>query len=330
VDIVTSQQVKDVDIIENSCVVQILLNEPNPMVEKSLRYQIEAALKAQNADLQVAVNFSTNDGQGNRLNVGSIIAVGSGKGGVGKSSVAINLAIAFQKLGYRVGVIDCDIYGPSIPTMLGIEDKKPMMMNGKIQPVEAFGLKVISAGFFVEQGQSLIWRGPMIHKLIHQFAYDVDWKECDVLVVDLPPGTGDAPLSLSQTLPLTGAVMVSLPQKVSIIDVHKSLSMFHQVKVPVLGMVENMSHYECSSCHHREEIFDHGRVRKFCSEQNIPYLGEIPIDPRLRQGCDEGRPFLLDYENSAAGQALLNTARRLQPFLKTVEESAEDAIRIVS
>ena len=165
--------------------------------------------------------------------------------------------------------------------------------------------------------------------IFHQFYFDVAWDGIDVLLVDLPPGTGDAPLSLSQTMPLTGAIMVSMPQKVSLIDVHKGISMFNQVKVPILGVLENMSHYECAACHHREEIFDHGRVRKFCDELGVAFLGDIPIDPMIRARCDEGIPFMADFPDSRAGKAISQIATRLQPFLRTSDELDGDALKIV-
>ncbi len=326
-DIVEAKQISHLEVEGDSCVLEISLPESNPVFEKSLQFQIEAAIKALSAQAQVVIGFKA-AGQNPVSKFGAMIAVGSGKGGVGKSSVTVNLAAAFQRMGYKVGILDCDFYGPSIPTMLGVADKKPMMMDGKIQPIEAFDMKVMSAGFLIEPGQSLVWRGPMIHKLIQQFVHDVDWTGVDVLLVDLPPGTGDAPLSLSQTMPLTGAVMVSMPSHLSIIDVHKGISMFHQVKVPILGIVENMSHYECTSCHHKEEIFDHGRVQKFCTELNVTYLGDIPIDPKIRALSDEGRPFLLDFPESQAGQAIQAIAKRLQPFVRSAGDE-DESIRVI-
>ncbi len=330
--IIELNQVVKVEVRESSVVVDISLKEHSSLVEKSLKFQIEKAIAELSSDAQVAVNFShpqEHETAKPQNRIGSIIAVGSGKGGVGKSAVTVNLAVALQRAGHRVGILDCDIYGPSIPTMLGVADQKPMMLNGRIQPIQAFDLKVMSAGFFVEPGQGLIWRGPMIHKLIQQFIQDVDWDGTDVLLVDLPPGTGDAPLSLSQTIPLTGAVMVSMPQKISLIDVHKGASMFNQVKVPILGVIENMSHYVCPSCSHDEEIFDRGGVEKFCKEQGLAYLGDIPIDSRIRKLSDEGRPYLQDNLDSPAGKAFVTISKRLAPFIRTAEDVEElDAIKV--
>lgn len=332
--IVEDKALDQVQIRERSILLSLRISALTPMIEKSLRFQIEKVLKAEWADSEVVIEFVSGASEaradrGIQSRVGSMIAVASGKGGVGKSATTVNLAVAFQKLNYRVGILDCDVYGPSVPLMLKVEDQKPLMLNGKIQPVEAYGLKVMSAGFFIEPGQSIVWRGPMLHKLIQQFVNDVAWDGLDVLVVDLPPGTGDAPLSLAQTMPLTGAVMVSTPQAVSLIDVHKGISMFSQVKVPILGVVENMSHFVCPKCSHDEEIFDRGHVRSFCEDLHLSYLGDIPIDPRIRAMSDQGRPFLLDYEDSQAGKAFMSMAKRLQPFLKTADEIGDNEIKLV-
>lgn len=324
-DILSLNQIQNVDFHENSCVITLAISDVTTMIEKSLKYQIESALKKVSPTLSVIVKFNSPKTPSSRLSsIRSIIAVASGKGGVGKSSVTVNLAASFLRRGYRVGILDCDVYGPSIPTMMGVEDQKPLVVNQKMQPVEAHGIKIMSAGFFVEPGQSLVWRGPMIHKLIQQFANDVDWSGIDLLVVDLPPGTGDAALSLSQTLPLTGAVMVSTPQKISLIDVHKSVSMFQHLKVPILGMIENMSRYVCSHCDHSEAIFDQGRVEQFCKEMGIAYLGDLPIEPKVRAHCDEGKPFVLADSESKCAQRFFEIAATLEPFLQTPEQESKE------
>ncbi len=325
-DIVVLNQVQQIDVKEKSVVIVVALTEDSQAHRKSLEYQISQRLKEFDADAQVAVDFVSAENE--KPQISAMIAVASGKGGVGKSTISVNLAIALKELGYRVGYLDCDIYGPSAPTLLGLEGQKPMMLKGKVVPLEAHGLKVMSAGFFVDAGQGLIWRGPMIHKLIQQFYRDVAWGELDILIIDLPPGTGDAPLSLSQTLPLTGAVMVSLAPRLSLVDVHKSISMFQQVKVPVLGLVENMSVHTCGACGHEEEIFDRGSVKKFAQEMGVPYFGDIPIDARLRKQSDSGRPFLLDYADTAAGKALNRIAQRLVPTIQLCETS-QNEVKIV-
>jgi len=234
--------------------------------------------------------------------VKNIIAVAAGKGGVGKSTVSTNLAAALARLGTKVGILDADVYGPSIPQMMGVPERAASVEAGnKIVPSIHHGLRVVSIGFFVEPGGAVIWRGPMIHKLLTQFIEDVEWGELDYLIVDLPPGTGDAQLSLSQLLPVTGAVMVTTPQEVSIIDVEKALAMWQRVEVPVIGLVENMSGFVCSSCGHHEEIFLRGGGRRLAARAGIAFLGEIPLHPSVSRAGDEGTPIVVrDPESKVA------------------------------
>jgi ATP-binding protein involved in chromosome partitioning len=242
--------------------------------------------------------------------VKNIIAVAAGKGGVGKSTVSTNLAAALSRLGAKVGILDADVYGPSIPQMMG-EPQKPagVETGNKIVPAVHHGLSVISVGFFVERGGAVIWRGPMVHKLLQQFIEDVEWGELDYLVVDLPPGTGDAQLSLSQLLPITGAVMVTTPQEVSVIDVEKALAMWQRVEVPVLGLVENMSGFSCPSCGHHEEIFLRGGGRKLAERSNIAFLGEIPLQPAVSRGGDGGTPVVLSDPGSKVAEIFMGMAQ---------------------
>jgi ATP-binding protein involved in chromosome partitioning len=226
--------------------------------------------------------------------VKNIVAVAAGKGGVGKSTVSTNLAAALSRLGASVGILDADVYGPSIPQMMGPPQTPAAMDAGnKIVPAVHHGLRVLSIGFFVEKGGAVIWRGPMVHKLLQQFIEDVHWGELDYLIVDLPPGTGDAQLSLSQLLPVTGAVMVTTPQEVSVIDVEKALAMWERVEVPVLGLIENMSGFVCPSCGHHEEIFMRGGGRRLAERAGIPLLGEIPLQPAVSRAGDGGMPVVL-------------------------------------
>ncbi len=241
----------------------------------------------------------------------NVVAVASGKGGVGKSTVAVNLAVALRLDGARVGLMDVDIYGPSAPLMTGTEGVKPEVREGRIRPVEAHGISVLSMGYLVPAGQAVVWRGPMLHKAITQFFEDVDWGELDYLIVDLPPGTGDVQLSLSQIFPLTGAVMVTTPQPVALIDVEKGANMFERVNVPLLGIVENMSWFACPCCGTRSEIFSHGGGRDAAKRHGWPFLGEIPIDPTVRVGGDEGTPVVVSHPDSAVSQAFRATARTL-------------------
>ncbi len=242
--------------------------------------------------------------------VKNIIAVAAGKGGVGKSTVTTNLAAALHLEGAKVGILDADIYGPSIPQMMGDPEVTAGTDVGeKITPAVHHGMKILSVGFFVERGGAVIWRGPMVHKLLQQFLEDVTWGELDYLLVDLPPGTGDAQLSLSQLIPITGAVMVTTPQEVSVIDVEKAIAMWKRVEVPILGIVENMSGYVCPSCGHHDDIFSRGGGKSLAARENVPFLAEIPIHPSVRGGGDSGKPLVLQAADSPVGQVFRALAR---------------------
>ena len=240
-----------------------------------------------------------------------MVAVASGKGGVGKSTVAANLALAFASLGKKTGLLDADIYGSSQPTMMGMRRKPESNADDMIVPLENHGLKFMSMGFFVEPDAPVIWRGPMVHSAIQQLLRDVAWGELDVLVIDLPPGTGDAQLSLAQYVPLSGAVIVSTPQDVALNEAKKGLRMFEKTGVPVLGMVENMSYHICSSCGHREHIFGHGGVRTACDALGVEFLGEIPLQSIIREKADAGTPIVAADPKNAAAEAFRNIAARL-------------------
>jgi ATP-binding protein involved in chromosome partitioning len=253
---------------------------------------------------------STNPQNPRLPGVKNIIAVAAGKGGVGKSTVATNLAAALHLEGARVGLLDADIYGPSVPQMMGDPDVAVgVNAENKYTPAVHHGLRVISVGFFLEKGNAVIWRGPMVHKLLQQFLEDVVWGELDYLVVDLPPGTGDAQLSLAQLIPITGAVMVTTPQEVSIIDVEKAMSMWKRVEVPVIGVVENMSGYVCPSCGHHDEIFARGGGKVLAARENVPFLGEVPINPSIRGGGDAGKPIVLASPDAPVAQVFRGIAR---------------------
>src|SRR5436309_8503663 len=230
-----------------------------------------------------------------------VIAVASGKGGVGKSTVAANLALALHAQGARVGLMDADIYGPSVPIMMGLGTVDPQRTPF---PIEKYGLKLMSMGFIVNPTQAVIWRGPMVHKAVTQFLTDINWGDLDHLVIDLPPGTGDAQLTLTQTAPLSGAVIVTTPQEVALIDARKGLEMFRQVRVPVLGIVENMSYFTADDGK-RYDIFRHGGGKKLAGEGNTPFLGEIPIDPRVAECGDDGDPIVHRYPDSPVARAYL-------------------------
>jgi len=239
------------------------------------------------------------------------VAVASGKGGVGKSTVAANLALALERLGRRVGLMDSDIYGPSQQMMMGISEKPYVNESNRIVPIERYGVRVMSLGFLMDVDQPVIWRGPMVMKAVEQFLQDVAWGKLDFLVVDLPPGTGDAQLTLTQKIHLAGAVIVTTPQDVSLIDARKGLAMFQKVNVPVLGIVENMSYFVCPQCGHREEIFKHGGGRRTAQALRVPFLGEIPLDPKVAVGGDEGRPIVAAEPRSPVTEAYMRIAEEV-------------------
>lgn len=239
--------------------------------------------------------------------VQNLIAVGSGKGGVGKTTVSVNLAIALSKLGYKVGLLDADVYGPNVPLMMGVREQ-PHAIGERIQPIEKNGLRIMSMGFLNPGDKPLVWRGPMLHSVIQQFLRGVDWGQLDYLIVDLPPGTGDVQLSLIQTAPLTGAVVVTTPSEVSLEDARKAIHMFEQVRVPILGLVENMSYLECPHCNERIDVFSYGGGKKTADAMHVPFLGELPLDPAVRIGGDSGQPITL----GDAGAPFVAVAREVQ------------------
>jgi ATP-binding protein involved in chromosome partitioning len=238
------------------------------------------------------------------------IAISSGKGGVGKSTVSVNLAVALSLTGAKVGLLDADIYGPNIPMMMGVE-KAPEQKDGKIAPAESHGVKLISMGFFVPEETAVVWRGPMVHTAIQQLFRDVLWGELDYLLIDLPPGTGDAQLTLTQLVPLSGAVTVTTPQEVALHDVRKGMMMFQKVNVPLLGIIENMSYFLCGHCNHRTEIFSHGGGERAAEKLGVPFLGNIPIDPAIREGGDTGQPITIADPGSPQAKAFRDIAMKL-------------------
>jgi ATP-binding protein involved in chromosome partitioning len=237
--------------------------------------------------------------------------------------VATNLALALRQYGATVGLLDADVYGPSIPTMLGEPDVPAAQKPGnKIVPAIHWGIRVMSVGFFIEKDGAVVWRGPMVHKLLQQFLEDVEWGEIDYLVVDLPPGTGDAQLSLSQLIPITGAVMVTTPQEVALIDVIKAVSMFKKVEIPILGVIENMSYYQCPACGHHDEIFSHGGGRKLAETLGTTFLGEVPIDAKVRYGGDSGRPVVVGAPESAHAKIFMEIAAKVAGRISVMTHSA--------
>lgn len=258
-----------------------------------------------------------------------VIAVSSGKGGVGKSTVAANLAVALAQSWGTVGLMDADIYGPNIPMMMGVT-KPPEQKDGKIQPAESHGVKIISMGFFMPEETAIVWRGPMVHKAIQQFLGDVLWGELDYLLIDLPPGTGDAQLTLSQLVPLSGAITVTTPQEVALYDVRKGMNMFQKVNVPLLGIIENMSFFVCGHCGERTEIFSHGGGERAAEKLGIPFLGRIPIDPAIRAGGDTGLPIVVANPESRPAMAFKDIAAKLAARICSPAGEGQSVPRIES
>jgi ATP-binding protein involved in chromosome partitioning len=254
--------------------------------------------------------------------VKNLIAVGSGKGGVGKTTVSVNLAVGLASLGHKTGLMDADVYGPNVPLMMGI-NRTPMALGERIQPLEQYGVKLMSMGFLNPGDKPLVWRGPMLHSVIQQFLRGVDWGDLEYLIIDLPPGTGDVQLSLIQTAPITGAIVVTTPSDVSLEDARKAIHMFHQVKVPILGIVENMSWLNCPHCHERIDVFSYGGGRRTAEQMNVHFLAELPLDPEVRVGGDTGKPVVLRKEK---GEPFLDLAR--STMARAAEESLQQGPKI--
>jgi ATP-binding protein involved in chromosome partitioning len=316
-DIVTLGFVKNVRIQDGTVDFVIELTTPACPVRDEMKAEAEqkvaalpgvtAARAEMTANVRARGGFSRQELPGIR----NILAVGAGKGGVGKSTTAVNLAVALRRKGARVGLMDTDVYGPNIPQMLGITGQPEVSEERKMVPPEAHGIKVISMGMLVPPDQPVIWRGPMLHGAVQQFMRDVVWGELDYLVVDLPPGTGDVSLSMAQSVPVAGAVVVTTPQGVSVSDVRKAVAMFRQLNIPVLGVIENMSWFECPHCHEKTEIFGRGGGAKMATDLMIPFLGAVPIDTRVREGGDEGQPIVAAAPDSPAARAFVEVAGKV-------------------
>jgi ATP-binding protein involved in chromosome partitioning len=318
-DIVSLGFIKDLKVDSGRVSFTIELTTPACPVKDQMRDQARAAVMAvpgvSNVDVQMSarVREAMAGGEGGRAplpGVKNVIAVGAGKGGVGKTTVAVNLAIALAKAGGRVGIIDGDIYGPNVPIMLGL--KTQLTTDGqKILPAEKFGLQVISMGFMTADDAPIIWRGPMLHGALQQFFREVRWVDLDYLVIDMPPGTGDVALSLSQTVPVAGAVVVTTPQLVSLADSRRAIAMYKKLNIPPIGVIENMSHFICPNCEHESDIFGQGGGERMAKELGVPFLGRIPIYQPIREGGDIGTPLLISEPNSPAARAFVSAAERL-------------------
>lgn len=307
-DLVTLNMIRDLKIEGNKVGFTVVLTTPACPLRSTIEREARQAVEAIPGVSAVEVKFDANvptDGRPRgllRLPIRNAIAIASGKGGVGKSTVAVNVAVGLAQSGARVGLLDADIYGPNIPTMMGVKHLPPATEE-KLYPAEAYGVKLMSIGFLVRSDQPLIWRGPMLHSAIRQFLTDVEWGELDYLVIDLPPGTGDAALSLTQSMPLSGGIIVTLPQQVSLDDARRGLEMFRQLNVPVFGVVENMSYLELPDGS-RMDVFGTGGGERLALESGVPFIGAIPLDPTVRQGGDAGVPILVSAPDSAVSKAL--------------------------
>jgi ATP-binding protein involved in chromosome partitioning len=323
-DIVSFGIVRDIEIATAGITVTLAPGGARPEAVHEITRQIEARVREVAGDVPVEIVVQEPErprpaAPGRRADIpgiSRIIAVASGKGGVGKSTVAVNFALALRALGYRVGLLDADVYGPSIPLMLGLTEPPAVDENERIHPVERFGIKAISLGMFIHPGQPVIWRGPMITKLLTQFLRDVEWGALDVLVLDLPPGTGDAQLTIAQQAPLAGGVIVTTPQDVALLDVQRGITMFNQVNAPVLGVIENMSYHVCGGCGARADIFGHGGGTRIAERSEVAFLGEIPLVRRLRESMDAGEPIVVSAPDSAEAQAFLEIGRRVMRELE--------------
>lgn len=316
-DIVSLGFVKDLKIAGGDVAFTIELTTPACPVKDQMRDEAQAAVAALPGVTNVAVEMTASvrsavpaeSARAPIPGVRNVIAVGAGKGGVGKTTVAVNLAVALARYGGRVGMIDGDVYGPNVPIMLGL-DARLSTDGKKIVPARKHGISVVSMGFLADRAAPIIWRGPMLHGVVRQFFQDVAWGELDYLVVDMPPGTGDVALSLTQTVPVSGAIVVTTPQTVSVADARRAVAMYRKLEVPPLGVIENMSYYACPDCGHESDIFGRGGGEEVAGELSVPFLGQIPLYAPIRAGSDEGVPIVMAEPDSPAARAFCQVAER--------------------
>jgi len=339
-DIVSMGMIKDLELNSGNLKFTLELTTPacpfNEEIEQDVRKAIDELEGIENFDMKVTAKVM----EGRDLaadeamaTVKNIIAVASGKGGVGKSTVSLNLALALSQTGAKVGLLDADIYGPSIPLMLGMKEANMQVEDNKLQPAESNGIKVVSFGFFADSGkehQAAIYRGPIISGIVKQFLVDTNWSNLDYLIVDLPPGTGDIPLTLAQTIPITGILVVTTPQEVASNVASKAIGMFDKLNVPLLGVVENMSHFECTKCSEKHYIFGKGGAQKISEKHNIPFLGEIPLNSGIMEGSDSGKPVMITQPDSPSAVAFMVSAKNIAAQCSIVaaklqEEMQEEA-----
>lgn len=315
-DLVALNMVRNVSVAEGAVSLDLVLTTPACPMKDRMKAEVESAVRAIPGVTDVTVRVSSDvraardpaEGKRPIPGVRNVVAVASGKGGVGKSTISANLALALARAGARVGLLDADIYGPSIPTLFHLKGHRLAGENDMILPADSHGLKIVSIGFLLEDDTPVIWRGPMLMKALEQFLHGTKWGELDYLVIDLPPGTGDVQISLVQMTPVAGAVVVTTPQDLALIDVKKAVRMFEKVGVPILGVIENMSYFLCPHCAGRSEIFGHGGARKACAEMGFRFLGEVPLQTALREASDAGEPLVVRDPGSPAARAISGAA----------------------
>ncbi|AWW49966.1 iron-sulfur cluster carrier protein ApbC [Polynucleobacter paneuropaeus] len=318
IDLMSSGSIKNLSVSDNNIQLEVVLGYPAKSQFQAIQDLVIAALKkiadVKNIQVTVSSNIVAHTVQrGVKLlpGVKNIIAVASGKGGVGKSTTAANLALALSAEGARVGILDADIYGPSLPMMLGINGRPQTVEENTIEPMEGHGLQASSIGFLVDQDSPMVWRGPMVTSALEQLLRQTQWRDLDYLIVDMPPGTGDIQLTLSQKVPVTGAVIVTTPQDIALLDARKGLKMFEKVGVPIIGIVENMSTYICPSCGHEEHVFGSGGGQKMCSDYSVDFLGSLPLNLSIREQSDAGCPTVVAEPNGAISQVYKQIARQV-------------------
>jgi len=330
-DIVSLGFVKDLTVDAGRASFTIELTTPACPVKDQMRDQATAAVRALGiADVQVQLSAKVRSASAPESNkppvpgVRNIIAVGAGKGGVGKTTVAVNLALSLARCGSRVGLLDGDVYGPNVPIMMGLNTQLGTDGN-RIVPAEKYGLQVVSIGFLTNDDAPIIWRGPMLHQVVQQFVREVAWNDLDYLIIDMPPGTGDIALSLSQTIPVAGSIVVTTPQQVSLADSRRAVRMYQKLNIATLGIVENMSYYSCPNCHFETDLFGHGGGEGLASDMDVPFLGRLPIYQPIREGSDAGIPLIVAEPASSAARAFLTVAERTAAQISIVAHKTAEA-----
>ncbi len=333
-DLVSLNMIHNLEISNGNVGLTIMLTTPACPLKGKMETDVRNAVMPVPGVKSVNVRFDANVRADKRISgrldlpIKNIVAIASGKGGVGKSTVAVNLAVALAQTGAKVGLLDVDIYGPNIPQMLGL-DRMPAPKGDKLVPASAYGMQVMSMGFMLKPGQAALWRGPMLHSAIRQLFTDVDWQEVDYMIVDMPPGTGDAQLSLAQSVPLSGGVIVSTPQDIALADARRGLSAFQQLQVPVLGMIENMAYFIAPDTGQRYEIFGYGGAERAAQELKVPFLGRLPLDQNAREGSDRGVPVVVSHPDSEIAQALQSIAKQLAAQVSILSFRPDSELKII-